>query len=124
MRCVSPLSTPHTGVITAVSRYAEGRQTVNDSWRKSELSTLDRELENRRSGGIWCRNALPETAGLGGEIFRVHLIEELPELLDLLLLIVLDEDARLGQDLLGGEYRDARSNGKGDRIGWPARNLE
>src|SRR5712692_6462761 len=61
------------------------------------------------------------------EVLGADLVEELAELLDLLLLfVVLEEDARLGEDLLVGEDRDRLGVAyrQRDRVGWPGGDAE
>src|SRR5579864_6438323 len=61
--------------------------------------------------------------GVGAEVLRAHRFDELPELLDLgLLVFVVDDDARVGQDIRRGEDRNAGANGECDRVARPARN--
>src|SRR3989442_3128888 len=50
------------------------------------------------------------------EILRIDPLEELPELLDLLLLVVADHDRRLGQDVLVGEDRHVHPDRQGDGV--------
>ena len=59
-----------------------------------------------------------------GEVFGAHLVEELPELLDLLLvLVLLEEHPGLLEHVLVGEdrHRVAVADGEGDGVGRPGR---
>ena len=56
-------------------------------------------------------------AGLALEVLGVHLVQELPELLDLLLLVAVgDEDRGLGQHLLAREDRRVQPDRERDRV--------
>src|ERR1700735_5220 len=59
----------------------------------------------------------------GAEIFRRYRVQELPELLYLVLLLVRDGDADLVEDLLAGEYRRAGPEREGDRVRGPGADL-
>src|SRR3954452_1915066 len=81
---------------------------VNDpavSTRRAEPSSPTRGL----------RDACLASVTFGVEVVRRDLVEELPELLDLVLLLVGDRDARLLEDLLSTE--DRRPGPKGERDG-------
>src|SRR4051794_28384290 len=70
------------------------------------------------------RTAVVSPAGDGHsarEVLRTDLVEELAELLHLVLLLVGDDDTRLGEHLLGTPDRRADAQGQGDRVTRPRR---
>src|SRR5215207_8362488 len=60
------------------------------------------------------------------EVLGADFLQELPELLDLLLLLLVlpDHDAGLPQDVLVGEDRDPQPDRQGDGVGRPRRHLQ
>src|SRR5690606_5467475 len=54
-----------------------------------------------------------------GEVFRAHLVEELPELLDLVLLLVRDDDPGLVQHRVGAPDGGADPQCQRDRVAGP-----
>src|SRR5438132_7442018 len=69
------------------------------------------------------RSCAPRTPGGSGEVLGVDVLQELPELLDLLLLVVADDDGGLGQDLLVGEDGDVHPDGESDGVTGAGRDL-
>src|SRR3978361_1026938 len=73
----------------------------------------------RRNREVMPRHAAygvnPSTVLLTREVFRPDLVEELAELLDLVLLLVRDHDAGLGQHLVGAPDRRAHPQRQRDR---------
>src|ERR671915_1384489 len=69
------------------------------------------------------------SAGAGGALLEVlgpYVLQKLPELLDLLLLLLVltDDDAGLAEHLLVGEDRHPQSHGQSDGVGRAGRDLE
>src|SRR4051812_47200687 len=60
----------------------------------------------------------PESAAAAsaGEVLRADLLQELPELLDLVLLLVGDDDPRLTENLVGATDRGTDPQRQGDRV--------
>src|SRR5262245_40322282 len=56
-----------------------------------------------------------------GEVLGPDLFQELPELLDLVLLLVRNHDTGLGEDLVGTPDRRAHPQREGDRVAGPRR---
>src|SRR5438067_10384427 len=86
-------------------------------------------LSPRREHCQWWRekdgkdSRLGCSEGVRAEVFGAHRLDELAELLDLgLLVLIVDDDARVGQHVRRGEDRDAGANGEGDGVARPARN--
>ena len=68
------------------------------------------EISSRPSDAIALAVPLPV------EVLRSHVVQELPELLDLFLFVPRDQDRRLGQHVLLGEYRNRHPDRKRDRV--------
>src|SRR6266540_6862884 len=65
-----------------------------------------------RTCGAWLR-----------EVLGLHVVEELAELLDLLLLVVPDDDRGLGEDVLRGEDGDVHPDRQRDGVRRAGRDL-
>src|SRR6266540_4375300 len=57
------------------------------------------------------------------EVLGVHVLQELPELLHLMLLVVADHDGGLGEDVLVREDGNVDPDREGDGVGGPRRDL-
>src|ERR1041385_3944184 len=65
----------------------------------------------------------PCSEGVRAEVFRAHRLDELSELLYLgLFVLIVDDDAGVGQDIGCGKDRYRRPDGERDRVARPARN--
>src|SRR5262245_38680574 len=69
------------------------------------------------ASGLGIRRAMRLTR----EVLRAHLLEELPELLDLVFLLVRNHDPGLREDLVGAADRGAHTQGERDRVARPGR---
>src|SRR5438132_1317901 len=93
------------------------RVTLEQSVRSSQGCLQKWSVEARPSLLAYLRRS-------AGEVLWSHRLDELPEFLNLLLLVlVLDEDAGFGQDVRGGKQRHRASNSERDRVGRPAGDL-
>src|SRR5260370_13939790 len=115
-------------VATACGMGKASVRVITTETRLRQCQTERQGLELQKKLSLTLRvQALPRASGvlLALEVLGCHLIEEFTELLyfRLLGLVFPHADARLLENLLGGEDRSSRAHREGDGIGRPAGHL-